>query len=79
MDETMDFFEYQRIAEEQKKFSAVEQAHELTLEMEKEATKYMKLAQLAFEDELHILKDALRGRYLHLTYTIHGASKWLTM
>lgn len=79
MSETIDFFEYQRVAEEQKKFLAIEQAHELTLEMEKEATKYMKLAQLAFEDELSILKDTLRGRYLHLTYAVHGASKWLKM
>ena len=79
MSEAMDFFEILKADDERKKFLAVEQAHELTLEMEKEAAKYMKLAQLAFDDELSILKDALRGRYLHLTYPIHGTAKWLKM
>lgn len=74
-----DFLDYQNKMEEEKKFLNIEQAHNLTIEMQTEAAKYAKLAELAFKNELDTLKDALRGRWMYLTYPVVSASKWLGM
>ena len=74
-----DFVEYQKKLEDEKALFNIEQAHNLTVEMQHEADKYAKLAELAFNSELDVLKNSLRGKWLFLTYPISGASKWLHM
>lgn len=74
-----DFLEYQKKLEEEKMLFNIEQAHNLTVEMRNEANKYAKLAELAFNNELDVLKNSLRGRWLSFSYLIEGASKWLNM
>lgn len=74
-----DFLDYQNKMEEEKKFLNIEQAHNLTIEMQTEAAKYAKLAELAFKNELDVVKDSLRGKWLFLTYPVEGASKWMHM
>lgn len=73
------FSEYQKNLENERMLFNIEQAHNLTIEMRNEANKYVKLAELAFNNELDVLKNSLRGRWLSLSYTIDGASKWLHM
>lgn len=74
-----DFLEYQKKLEDEKMLFNIEQAHNLTVEMKNEANKYAKLAELAFNNELDVLKNSLRGRWLSLSYPVQGASKWLNM
>lgn len=74
-----DFVEYQKKLEDEKALFNIEQAHNLTVEMQHEADKYAKLAELAFNNELDVLKNSLRGKWLFLTYPVVGASKWLHM
>ena len=74
-----DFFEYQKKLEDEKTLFNIEQAHRLTVEMQLEADKYAKLAELTFNNELNVIKDSLRGRWMFLTYPVEGASKWLHM
>ena len=74
-----DFFEYQKKLEDEKTLFNIEQAHKLTVEMNLEAEKYAKLAELAFKNELDVVKDSLRGKWLFLTYPVEGASKWMHM
>lgn len=74
-----DFLEYQKKLEDEKALFNIEQAHNLTVEMRNEANKYAKLAELAFNNELDVLKNTLRGKWLFLTYPVLGASKWLHM
>lgn len=74
-----DFLEYQKKLEDEKALFNIEQAHNLTVEMQHEANKYAKLAELAFNNELDVLKNSLRGKWLFLTYPVLGASKWLHM
>ena len=57
--------------------SAIENAHTLALEMKKESEKYTKLASLALEDEIEVIKNTLRGKYLRWTYVMPTAMKYL--
>lgn len=72
-----DFLEYKKKLEEEKVLFNIEQAHRLTVEMQLEAEKYAKLADLAFNNELDVIKDSLRGKWLFLSYPVEGANKWL--
>lgn len=72
-----DFLEYQKKLEEEKVLFNIEQAHRLTVEMQLEAKKYAKLVELTFNNELDVIKDSLRGKWLFLSYPVEGASKWL--
>lgn len=74
-----DFLEYQKKLEDENALFNIERAHNLTVEMRNEANKYDKLAELAFNNELDVLKNTLRGKWLFLTYPVSGASKWLHM
>ena len=74
-----DFFEYQKKLEDEKVLFNIDQAHKLTVEMQLEADKYAKLAELTFNNELNVIKDSLRGRWMFLTYPVEGASKWMHM
>lgn len=74
-----DFFEYQEKLEDEKTLFNIEQAHKLTVEMRLEVEKYAKLAELALKNELDVIKDSLRGKWLFLTYPVKGASKWMHM
>ena len=47
--------------------------------MQQEAAKYAKLAELAANDEIRVLRDNLRERWTYLLYLAAGASKWLSM
>ena len=74
-----DFLEYQKKLEDEKALFNIEQAHNLTVEMRNEANKYAKLAELAFNNELDVLKNTLRGKWVFLTYPVLSANKWLHM
>ena len=74
-----DFLEYQKKLEDERTLFNIEQAHKLTVEMQIEAEKYAKLAELAFKNELDVVKDSLRGKWMFLTYPVEGASKWMHM
>lgn len=71
-----DFLEYQKKLEEEKVLFNIEQAHKFTVEMQLEAKKYAKLAELAFNNELDVIKDSLREKWLFLSYPVEGANKW---
>ena len=73
------FMEYQERMEDERKLFEIDQAHKLTLEMQDEVAKYTTLASLALRNEIQTMKNSLRGRWLHLTYTAEGAQKWLSM
>lgn len=55
----------------------IENAHSLTVDMQKEAAKYEKLASLALQNEIDTIKNVLRGKYLYLTYPIRPAYDWI--
>ena len=74
-----EWFEYRQKIEDQRKLLEIEAANRLSEDMAKEAAKYAKLAQLALEDKISVIKNVLRGRWLHLTYQVKGAQKWLSM
>lgn len=73
------FSEYQKNLENERTLLNIEQAHNLTIEMRNEANKYARLAELAFNNELDVLKNSLRGKWLSLSCSVDGASKWLHM
>ena len=56
----------------------IENAHSLTVDMQKEAAKYEKLSSLALQNEIDTIKNVLRGKYLYLTYPIHAAYDWIS-
>ena len=74
-----DYFEYKQQMEDLQKLAEIDTAHKLTVDMQQEAAKYTKLAELAANDEIRVLKDNLRGRWTYLLYLTTGASKWLSM
>lgn len=74
-----DYFEYKQQMEDLQKLAEIDTAHKLTVGMQQEAAKYTKLAELAANDEIRVLKDNLRGRWTYLLYLTTGASKWLSM
>ncbi len=77
--DTEEWFEYRQRIEDQQKLLEIETANKLSEDMAKEAAKYAKLAQLALKDKISVMKNALRGRWLYLTYPVKGAQKWLSM
>lgn len=74
-----DYFEYKQQMEDFQKLAEIDIAHKLTVDMQQEAAKYTKLAELAANDEIRVLRDSLRGRWTYLLYLTTGASKWLSM
>lgn len=74
-----DYFEYKQQMEDLQKLAEIDIAHKLVAGMQQEAAKYAKLAELAANDEIRVLKDNLRGRWTYLLYLTTGASKWLSM
>ena len=65
--------------EDLQKLAEIDTAHKLAADMQQEAAKYTKLAELAANDEIRVLRDSLRGRWTYLLYLTAGASKWLSM
>lgn len=74
-----EWFEYKQKIEDQQKLLEIEAANKLSEDMAKEAAKYAKLAALALNDKISVMKNVLRGRWLYLTYSVKGAQKWLSM
>ena len=74
-----DYFEYKQQMEDLQKLAEIDTAHKLAAGMQQEAAKYAKLAELAANDEIRVLRDNLRGRWTYLLYLATGASKWLSM
>ena len=74
-----DYFEYKQQMEDLQKLAEIDTAHKLAADMQQEAVKYTKLAELAATDEIRVLRDSLRGRWTYLLYLTTGASKWLSM
>lgn len=74
-----DWAEYRQKVEDQQKLFEIETANKLSEDMTKEAAKYAKLAQLALNDKIEVMKNNLRGRWLYLTYPVKSAQKWLSM
>ena len=74
-----DYFEYKQQMEDLQKLAEINTAHKLAADMQQEAVKYTKLAELAATDEIRVLRDSLRGRWTYLLYLTTGASKWLSM
>ena len=74
-----DYFEYKQQMEDLQKLAEIDTAHKLAADMQQEAAKYTKLAELAANDEIRVLRDSLRGRWTYLLYLTTGASKWLSM
>ena len=74
-----DYFEYKQQMEDLQKLAEIDTAHKLAADMQQEAAKYAKLAELAANDEIRVLRDNLRGRWTYLLYLTTGASKWLSM
>lgn len=74
-----DYFEYKQQMEDLQKLAEIDTAHKLVADMQQEAAKYTKLAELAANDEIRVLRDSLRGRWVYLLYLTAGASKWLSM
>ena len=79
MENMEDWAEYRQKVEDQQKLFEIETANKLSEDMAKEAAKYAKLAQLALNDKIAVMKNNLRGRWLHLTYPVKSAQKWLSM
>lgn len=79
MEDWEEWIEYRQKAEDQQKLLEIETASKLSEDMAKEAAKYAKLANLALLDKIKTMKDVLRGRWLHLTYPVKSAQKWLSM
>ena len=74
-----DYFEYRQQMEDLQKLAEIDTAHKLAVDMQQEAAKYAKLAELAADDEIRVLRDSLRGRWVYLLYLTAGANKWLSM
>lgn len=74
-----DYFEYKQQMEDLQKLAEIDTAHKLAADMQQEAAKYTKLAELTATDEIRVLRDNLRGRWTYLLYLTTGASKWLSM
>lgn len=74
-----EWLEYRQKIEDQQKLFEIETANKLSEDMAKEAAKYAKLAQLALNDKIEVMKNNLRGRWLYLTYPVKSAQKWLSM
>ena len=74
-----DYFEYKQQMEDFQKLAEIDTAHKLVVDLQQEAAKYTKLAELAANDEIRVLRDSLRGRWTYLLYLTTGASKWLSM
>ena len=74
-----DYFEYKQQMEDFQKLAEIDTAHKLVADLQQEAAKYTKLAELAANDEIRVLRDSLRGRWTYLLYLTTGASKWLSM
>ena len=74
-----DYFEYKQQMEDLQKLAEIDTAHKLAAGMQQEAAKYAKLAELAANDEIRVLRDNLRERWTYLLYLAAGASKWLSM
>lgn len=74
-----DYFECKQQMEDLQKLAEIDTAHKLVADMQQEAAKYTKLAELAANDEIRVLRDSLRGRWTYLLYLTTGASKWLSM
>lgn len=79
MEDWEEWIEHRQKAEDQQKLLEIETASKLSEDMAKEAAKYAKLAELALNDKIKTMKDVLRGRWLHLTYPVKSAQKWLSM
>lgn len=79
MEEWEEWIDYRQRVEDQQKLLEIEAASKLSEDMAKEAAKYAKLAELALSDKIRTMKNVLRGRWLHLTYPVKGAQKWLSM
>lgn len=79
MEDMEEWFEYKQKIEDQQKLLEIEAANKLSEDMAKEAAKYAKLAALALNDKISVMKNVLRGRWLYLTYSVKGAQKWLSM
>lgn len=79
MEKWEEWIEHRQKAEDQQKLLEIETASKLSEDMAKEAAKYAKLAELALSDKIKTMKDVLRGRWLHLTYPVKSAQKWLSM
>lgn len=74
-----DYFEYKQQMKDFQKLAEIDTAHKLVADLQQEAAKYTKLAELAANDEIRVLRDSLRGRWTYLLYLTTGASKWLSM
>ena len=74
-----DYFECKQQMEDLRKLAEIDTAHKLAVNMQQEAAKYAKLAELAANDEIRVLRDSLRGRWVYLLYLTTGANKWLNM
>ena len=74
-----DYFEYKQQMEDLQKLAEIDIAHKLVADMQQEAAKYTKLAELAANDEIRVLRDSLRGRWTYLLYLAAVSSKWLSM
>lgn len=74
-----DYFEYKQQMEDFQKLAEIDTAHKLVADLQQEAAKYTKLAELAANDEIRVLRDSLRGRWTYLLYLTTGASKWLSI
>ena len=74
-----DYFECKQQMEDLRKLAEIDTAHKLAVDMQQEAAKYAKLAELAANDEIRVLRDSLRGRWVYLLYLTTGANKWLNM
>lgn len=79
MEDMEEWFEYKQKIEDQQKLLEIEAANKLSEDMAKEAAKYAKLAALALNDKISVMKNALRGRWLYLTYAVKPSQKWLSM
>lgn len=79
MEDMEEWFEYKQKIEDQQKLLEIEAANKLSEDMAKEAAKYAKLAALALNDKISVMKNVLRGRWIYLTYSVKGAQKWLSM
>lgn len=74
-----EWFEYKQKIEDQQKLLEIEAANKLSEDMAKEAAKYAKLAELALNDKISVMRNVLRGRWLYLTYAVKPSQKWLSM
>lgn len=79
MEDMEEWFEYKQKIEDQQKLLEIEAANKLSEDMAKEAAKYAKLAELALNDKISVMRNVLRGRWLYLTYAVKPSQKWLSM